>query len=189
MPDDRLFHKKLGHSVKVNSLTADEEIVWRTYVLAADDFGVMRFSADPLRDAHERLQNGPEKWCSGCSSAWLKSTSCSSSNTRVGPTVISGTGRTIKRSATRWRRSIRGSQVLSWPHVHWRHSGCTRSGQAVGDGKRSSPTGHHQKTGRLPTGPLTVPGTVPGTVPHRRARGTRTPYPYPCPCTVPVPTS
>jgi hypothetical protein len=61
MPDDRLFHKRLGHSVKVNALSADEEIVWQTYVLAADDFGVMRFSADPLRDAHDRLSKRSEK--------------------------------------------------------------------------------------------------------------------------------
>lgn len=55
MPDDRLFHKRLGHSNKVNLLTDAEEIVWRTYILAADDFGVMRFSAVSLQDAHDRL--------------------------------------------------------------------------------------------------------------------------------------
>ena len=55
MPDDRLFHKRLGHSDKVNALTDLEEIVWRTYILAADDFGVMRFAASALQDAHERL--------------------------------------------------------------------------------------------------------------------------------------
>lgn len=55
MSDDRLFHKKAGHSDKVNRLTADEEIVWRTYVNAADDFGVMRFEALPIQEAHDRF--------------------------------------------------------------------------------------------------------------------------------------
>src|SRR6266542_1933772 len=55
MPDDRLFHKRLGHGVKVNALTDFEDIVWRTYVLTADHFGVMRFLALPLLDAFDRL--------------------------------------------------------------------------------------------------------------------------------------
>jgi hypothetical protein len=55
MPDDRLFHKRLGHSAKVNQLSDVEEIVWRTYVQAADDFGVMRFAAAALKEAHDRL--------------------------------------------------------------------------------------------------------------------------------------
>ncbi len=54
--DDRLFHKTAGHSDKVNLLTDLEEIVWRTYICGgADDFGVMRFEAAPLRNAHDRL--------------------------------------------------------------------------------------------------------------------------------------
>src|SRR5437867_1966618 len=55
MSDDRLFHKCLGHSEKVNRLTSDEELIWRTYVQVADDFGVMRFQALPLQDAHDRF--------------------------------------------------------------------------------------------------------------------------------------
>lgn len=55
MPDDRLFHKRLGHSVKVNGLSDIEEIVWRTYIQSADDFGVMLFSAIELRREHDRL--------------------------------------------------------------------------------------------------------------------------------------
>lgn len=55
MPDDRLFHKRLGHSVKVNSLTDFEELVWRAYILSADDFGVMRFSAIPLQADSDRM--------------------------------------------------------------------------------------------------------------------------------------
>lgn len=55
MPDDRFFHKSLGHSQKVNSLTDFEDLVWRSYVLAADDFGIMRFSAITLRADNDRL--------------------------------------------------------------------------------------------------------------------------------------
>ena len=61
MPDDRFFHKCLGHSEKVNSLTDFEELVWRAYVLAADDFGVMRFSAITLRAENDRLARKPQK--------------------------------------------------------------------------------------------------------------------------------
>ena len=56
MADDRLFHKRLGHSEKVNLLTADEEIVWRTYVQEADDFGVMLFSAFEIQRGHDRFR-------------------------------------------------------------------------------------------------------------------------------------
>jgi hypothetical protein len=59
LPDDRLFHKKLGHSHKVNMLSDLEEIAWRTYIQAADDFGVMLYSALPLQTAHERLARHP----------------------------------------------------------------------------------------------------------------------------------
>ena len=61
MPDDRLFHKRLGHSEKIGKLTDFEFIVWGAYVLSADDFGVMRFSAVTLQADHDRLLKRPQK--------------------------------------------------------------------------------------------------------------------------------
>lgn len=59
MPDDRLFHKRLGHSEKVNLLTDFEDRVWRAYILSADDFGVMRFAAVSLQADHDYCANRP----------------------------------------------------------------------------------------------------------------------------------
>jgi hypothetical protein len=61
MPDDRLIHLALGHSEKVNKLTSLEREVWLIYKLAADDFGVMRFSATPVQDAALWLEKQPAK--------------------------------------------------------------------------------------------------------------------------------
>lgn len=61
MPDDRLFHKRLGHSEKVGRLTDFEYIVWHAYILSADDFGVMRFSALSLQADHDRIASRPQK--------------------------------------------------------------------------------------------------------------------------------
>jgi hypothetical protein len=55
VPDDRLFHKRLGHSAKVNNLTDFEHLVWMQFILSADDFGVMRFSAVTLQADSDRL--------------------------------------------------------------------------------------------------------------------------------------
>jgi hypothetical protein len=61
MPDDRLIHRAFGHSEKVNSLTDFEKLVWLMYKLASDDFGVMVFSASPVRAAATFLDKKPER--------------------------------------------------------------------------------------------------------------------------------
>lgn len=61
MPDDRLFNKSLGHSEKLSVLTDFEDLVWRGYVLSADDFGVMRFSALTLQADHDRFAKRSQK--------------------------------------------------------------------------------------------------------------------------------
>lgn len=61
MPDDRFFHKRAGHSDKVNQLTDAEELIWRYYVLSADDFGVMKFTPAQIRTDHERAEKKPER--------------------------------------------------------------------------------------------------------------------------------
>jgi hypothetical protein len=55
MPADRLFHPRAGQSVKVNGLTDFEFRVWVTYVLAADDFGVLRYWPFAFQGASESL--------------------------------------------------------------------------------------------------------------------------------------
>lgn len=61
MPDDRFFHKRAGHSDKVNSLTDFEELIWRYYVLSADDFGLMKLGPDQIRADNERAARKPLK--------------------------------------------------------------------------------------------------------------------------------
>jgi hypothetical protein len=61
MPNDRFFHKGAGHSEKVNSLSDFEELIWRYYVLSADDFGLMKLGPDLIRAEHERAASRPVK--------------------------------------------------------------------------------------------------------------------------------
>ena len=66
MPADRLLHARLGHSAKVASLTDLEYRVWTTYVLAADDFGVMRADAVAFQAAHDALGARPAEEIARC---------------------------------------------------------------------------------------------------------------------------
>lgn len=55
MPADRLFHRRAGHSRKVNGLTDFEFRVWWAYVMAADDFGILRHSHVELQSMCDAL--------------------------------------------------------------------------------------------------------------------------------------
>lgn len=55
MPDERFLHPRLGHSEKVTALTDLQFRVWVTYVLAADDFGVLRASSVTLQSKDDAL--------------------------------------------------------------------------------------------------------------------------------------
>lgn len=55
MPDDRLIHKRLGHGRRATALTDFEFRVWITYILGADDFGVMRDNVIAFQHASEAL--------------------------------------------------------------------------------------------------------------------------------------
>ena len=66
MPADRFFHARLGHSAKVSSLSDLAYRVWTTYVLAADDFGVIRADAVAFQAAHDALRERPAEEIAAC---------------------------------------------------------------------------------------------------------------------------
>jgi hypothetical protein len=61
MPDERFFHKRLGHSEKVCSLTDLEFRVWAQYELSADDYGLMLFTAAKIQADNIALARRPAK--------------------------------------------------------------------------------------------------------------------------------
>ena len=66
MPADRLFHPRLGHSAKVSSLSDLEYRVWTTYVLTADDFGVLRASPLAIQAASTALEHRTRRTIATC---------------------------------------------------------------------------------------------------------------------------
>lgn len=57
MPVDRLLHPCIGDSEKIARLTDMEFRVWVTYLLAADDFGILPMLASKIQGAERTLGN------------------------------------------------------------------------------------------------------------------------------------
>src|SRR5678815_4771409 len=55
LPVDRLLHPCIGDSEKIARLTDMEFRVWITYLLTADDFGVMPMLASKIQGAERTL--------------------------------------------------------------------------------------------------------------------------------------
>lgn len=66
MPANRFIHPRLGHSEKVNLLTDLEFRVWIQYMLSADDFGVLRFSAVNIQADNDALHQKTTKAIQRC---------------------------------------------------------------------------------------------------------------------------
>lgn len=61
MPQDRFLHPRMGQSEKVGQLTDFEFRAWATYIVKADDYGVMRASGVTLQEANDALARRPVK--------------------------------------------------------------------------------------------------------------------------------
>lgn len=59
MPDDRMLHSKMGHSEKIEALDNLAFRVWATYLIAADDCGIVRHSATSFQEANAFLDKQP----------------------------------------------------------------------------------------------------------------------------------